>query len=207
MRARRGAVITGHIPPVLDEFRFKMEWLQPYADRYVGIVAAYHDVVGAQLFGHTHQNMLRAFPTLRRRDAQGPPLLVTAAVTPVYGNNPTWRALELEKRTGVVLDYGVHAADLDAASASAHAPLVWTERFRARERYAPHDVFSSDGLRAFAAALLVDDVRAHTRTLRQRNAIRDGGAGNAGPPPRSGPPPPRAERMAPSPRAPRGLAR
>jgi sphingomyelin phosphodiesterase acid-like 3 len=156
-RAQRGAVISGHIPPTVDQFTFQMEWLQPYADRYVGIIAAFHDVVGAQLFGHTHQNMLRAFPPLRRPGMQGAPLLVTAAVTPIYGNNPTWRSLEVAPRSGAVLDYSVYAADLDAASASAKA-LTWTERFRASERYAPYDVLSSDGLRSFAAALLVDDV-------------------------------------------------
>jgi sphingomyelin phosphodiesterase acid-like 3 len=164
-RQRRPALLTGHIPPTVDQYSFKMEWLQAYADSYVRVVSRYTDVVRAQLFGHTHQNMLRAFPSLpldpssaaaRTSASEGPPLFVSAAVSPVYGNNPPWTELILDPNSGDVSELIVHAAQLNCTSAS--DPPEWKAIYDARGRYSPHDVFSSAGLRAFAAALMEDDV-------------------------------------------------
>ena len=157
--ARRARVlIVGHIPPCVDQYSFQMEWLQPYADTYVTIVARHADVVSAQLFGHAHQNMLRAFPPVRGTAAEagdGPPLHVSAAISPIYHNNPTYRLLSLSPSSGALHDFTVFAAQLHAASGS--EPPEWAAAYSAHERYAPHDVLTSRGIRHFAVEMMTDD--------------------------------------------------
>lgn len=155
---RGGVIITGHIPPTIDQFSFSMEWLQPYADAYVRIVARHANVVSAQLFGHTHQNMVRAFPAVPDTAAaygDGPALLVSAAVSPIYGNNPTFSVLELKPSSAVLHDLTVHTVQLSATGPSLEPQ--WAPLYSARERYAPYDILTSKGLRAFAVALMSDD--------------------------------------------------
>ncbi|KAJ1633974.1 hypothetical protein T492DRAFT_977298 [Pavlovales sp. CCMP2436] len=146
-------IITGHVPPAIGAKEFKMEWIPAYADAFIGLVAAHADTVSLMLFAHTHQNMVLAFPPLAG-GKKGPPTLISAAVSPVYMNNPTWRALELDS-TGALLNYRVHAANLSATSATV-AP-VWKPLFDARSRYAPQDVTTSDGIRKFAVELKDND--------------------------------------------------
>lgn len=156
VRSSRGrAIIVGHIPPTIDQFSFTLEWTDRYARRYVEIVARFAEVVSAQLFGHTHQNMLRAFPRTEGGRADGPPLLVTAAVSPIYGNNPTWRSLDFGRASGLLRDFKVFYANLSAASASRRPR--WEPLFSAGVRYAPYDVLSSEGIRALACALMRND--------------------------------------------------
>lgn len=152
--ARSKAIIVGHIPPTVDQYSFKLEWMQEYALRYVAVVRRHASVVSLQLFGHTHQNMLRAFP---RGDGDGedggPPLLVTAAVTPIYNNNPTYQDIAFDARSRLPVDFTVYAANLSDASAE---ELDWLQLYSARQRY-PYNVLTSSGMRALAKAMMTND--------------------------------------------------
>jgi len=154
---RRGArgLITGHILPTVDQYTFRLEWEPHHAARYARVVSRFRQTVSAQLFGHAHQNMVRAFPVGEGGVDDGPPLFVAAAVSPVYNNNPTWWSLELDARTGKVEGATAHAASLAAAGPG--APPEWRPLYTLPERYAPHDARTSAGIRALAEAMMDDE--------------------------------------------------
>jgi len=103
------ALLTGHIPPTLDNFHFKPLWSENFAERYTRLAAAYDDVISGQLFAHTHCDTFRVLPSANVSH----PLFISSALSPVYENNPSFRVWKY--RGSELLDYTVHAADLDPA--------------------------------------------------------------------------------------------
>jgi len=83
----RRAIIVGHIPPVIDHYKFHSLWEASYARSYLEIVAQNADLIAGQLFAHMHTPMIRLLPS---QDG-ALPLFVAGAVSPVYENNPSFR--------------------------------------------------------------------------------------------------------------------
>lgn len=93
--AKRKVIIIGHIPPqvnvydVIKRGSFSSEsadmyWKPAYVQQYAAILNSYTDVVTLQIFGHTHMLSVFADPKL------GVPGIITPAVTPIYGNRPSY---------------------------------------------------------------------------------------------------------------------
>lgn len=98
--------IMGHIPPTIGSFRHTQFWHEIYIERYSQLIRGYKDVVVAQLFGHLHSDEFRILPGL-------PPLLIAPAITPIFGNNPSFRIVTFDRRTLTILDYETRFIDLE----------------------------------------------------------------------------------------------
>lgn len=178
-REGKTALVCGHIPPAVDHWSFRLEWEPVYAERYLRVLARHGSTVGAQLFGHVHQDLYRGWPRAppgaggegaEAWPSDGPPMLVTGALSPGFGNRPVYRALSLEEAPPAESggaepaepaewrprwrpsDFRVRAATLQPEVGPA-----WRELYAAQQRYAPFDVLTSAGLRRFAAALLSNE--------------------------------------------------
>jgi 3',5'-cyclic AMP phosphodiesterase CpdA len=81
------ALIVGHIPPVIDHFKFKSLWEASYARSYLEIVSQNADLIAGQLFAHLHTPLIRLLPF----QGGALPLFVAGGVSPIYENNPSFR--------------------------------------------------------------------------------------------------------------------
>lgn len=91
--------ITGHIPPTLGSYAHRQAWHDYRLDTYHSILSRYSDVISAQLFGHLHSDEFRVPST-----GSGVPLLISSSVTPVYRNNPSFRIVTYDRRSGTIID-------------------------------------------------------------------------------------------------------
>lgn len=110
--AGRSASLVMHIPPGIDTFSslrgtcpasVKSFWQDAYAARFLAVVGAYKDLLRGSYAGHTHMDDFRVAV-----DAKGAPFLatrITPAVSPIFGNNPTFTVLLYDKTDASVTDY------------------------------------------------------------------------------------------------------
>lgn len=133
--------IIGHIPPVVDSFNLEPMWQPQYVDRYQHIISSFSDVIAAQLFGHFHSEEFRADPGW-----SATPVLLTSAVSPVYGCNPSYRVVTFRRRDYALHDFCVHATPL----AQDRPALHWNISHCARSQYGLSDL----GVDAWRAAAL-----------------------------------------------------
>mmetsp|Transcript_90499 Transcript_90499/g.158170 ORF Transcript_90499/g.158170 Transcript_90499/m.158170 type:complete len:594 (-) Transcript_90499:129-1910(-) len=128
------AIIAGHIPPTIDQYSFEHMWSARFVDRYLKIVTRYAFVVAAQVFAHLHASTFRLLPSMQHEL----PLFVTSAVSPVYGNNPSFRVWRYEGC--YLMDYTDYSAELRHDGPQSH--LDFQAHSSARQLY---------GLRSLAA--------------------------------------------------------
>ncbi|OWY97830.1 Calcineurin-like phosphoesterase, partial [Phytophthora megakarya] len=99
------AYIAGHIPPIIDAQDGSPMWEASYIASYKNIVMQYADVIKAQIFGHMHSIEFR-LPLTSEMEAQDPdeviaadnsdqssqlvPLFMSAAISPIFYNNPAF---------------------------------------------------------------------------------------------------------------------
>lgn len=110
--AQRRVIILGHIAPTPDVYNIisrekfgavaeDMYWVPAFQERYSKLLLDSSDVVVLQIFGHAHLFSIQALPSV------GVPLVVVPAVSPVFGNSPSyfvasftdkWELLEMRQR-------------------------------------------------------------------------------------------------------------
>ncbi|KEG05883.1 beta-fructofuranosidase-like protein [Trypanosoma grayi] len=99
-KAGAKVIIMSHIPPyinvwgVLDardfhSIRKDMYWKPVYQQRFNNLMKEYSDTVRVQLYGHTHLFSFQVLPG-------GVPSFIIPAITPVYGNNPSYFISEFD---------------------------------------------------------------------------------------------------------------
>ena len=157
--------IFGHIPPTIGSYLKDYGdiakrgtgnfWREHWSKEYHEIVREYGDVVRVQLFGHLHSEEFRVFPEDSHAFGS-PPILLSPAVTPAYNNNPSFKILEYDSRSMVVMDYKVHAAPLPLGPSSNSSRLEWKELFSARDMYDVANLTTGQLLHA-AQRLVRDD--------------------------------------------------
>lgn len=103
------------------------------------ILASHASVVKAQLFGHIHSVEFRLSPwneqqrqlSLTRHrwnpSVELPPLFTSAAISPLFGNNPAFMMWDIHPTTYELMDFAVYSADL------AKPAVEWNLLFRATE--------------------------------------------------------------------------
>ena len=96
--------IIGHIPPGIETFGYTELWHPVYLARYLEIVQdqILGSVIAAQLFGHVHKDEFRILPN---PPPGAGPILLTASLSPVYYNNPSFKVVKYCKATGRLLDF------------------------------------------------------------------------------------------------------
>ena len=151
--------LVGHIPPIVDSYARKSDWVETYAATYTAIVRQYDDVVAAQLFGHLHADQFRVFPQARA------PILLNPAVSPIYGNAPSFRVMQFRNDTKELEDMCTYVLDLDGG--------VWSLEYCMRA-YTGVPSLSNAALRSLA-----DRMRTNASVLAQMLRIYNGNTANA----------------------------
>lgn len=119
-----------HIPPGVNVYNTvedsscpdlttQMFWKDDYAQRYLRITARHRNTIAGSFAGHTHQDEFRL--------ATGDFIHITPSVTPIFGNNPAFEIVEVE-RNGGITGYTAH-----------HLPnvtLPWSREYSFSEAYA-----------------------------------------------------------------------
>lgn len=143
------AYIAGHIPPIIDSQDGSPMWEASYINTYKQIVTQYADVVKAQIFGHTHSIEFR-LPLTTDMESQDPeevvttdsdtssnssqlaPLFMSAAISPIFYNNPAFLVWDFDATTYELLDFTVYGSNISGASAD---DLNWQQLFKASTAY------------------------------------------------------------------------
>ncbi|KAG3072557.1 hypothetical protein PI124_g21080 [Phytophthora idaei] len=141
------AYIAGHIPPIIDAQDGSPMWEASYIDSYKKIVTQYADVIKAQIFGHTHSIEFR-LPLTAEMESQDPddviagdnsdqslqlvPLFMSAAISPIFYNNPAFMVWDFDPSTYDLMDFTVYGTNL---SDDNQTPLDWMPLFKASTAY------------------------------------------------------------------------
>ncbi len=126
--------VLGHIPPGVDLYTTAKNVPNlceaGKADMFLGseklaeILAAYPDTVKLALFGHTHSDEMRLLLPEAGGGIgkQGVPLKVTASITAVNGNNPTFTLAQIDPAAATLADYTVVMASNQTGIETTWAP-------------------------------------------------------------------------------------
>jgi hypothetical protein len=123
-----------HIPPGIDGFatlrigscpdRIVPMWKQTYAEPFYALMRRYSETVVASFAGHIHMDDFRL---LGGKDKYYGFVLVTPALSPIYGQNPAFRTV-LSDASGGILDQTTYElANLLEAAERGAAPVWRTE--------------------------------------------------------------------------------
>jgi sphingomyelin phosphodiesterase acid-like 3 len=119
--------VLGHIPPGVDLYNTAVRQIdvcaqgQPVmflsSEKLAQTLAAYPGTVRLALFGHTHADEMRlllpepaAPSSTSASQPVGIPLKITASITPVNGNNPSFTLAQIDPATATLTDYSVIVA-------------------------------------------------------------------------------------------------
>jgi sphingomyelin phosphodiesterase acid-like 3 len=120
-----------HIPPGMDVYDSETYggkcphlttetfWKSEYQDQYLRITAAHRKTIAGSFAGHTHQDEFRI--------ATSDFIHITPSISPVFGNNPAFEIVEID-RTGNVIDY--------TAWHLPNVALPWTREYAFDDAYA-----------------------------------------------------------------------
>jgi len=149
-RGNSQAMIVGHVPPSMGSFRHTQLWKEKYINVYYEIIQEFDDVVAGQLFGHLHSDEFRvgvgksAIPS-----SLSTPLLLTGSLTPIHGNNPSFRKVfydggAADDNRFKLLDYESHRHSVSDSNAE-----DWSKLYTFSETYntATEDI-KTEGLSA-----------------------------------------------------------
>ncbi|EEY64161.1 sphingomyelinase phosphodiesterase, putative [Phytophthora infestans T30-4] len=122
------AYIVGHIPPIIDSYAGAPMWNETYIKTYKQIVSQYTDIIKAQFFGHVHSIEFRLplSSSLSTQFQQNGvtvddnyedssklvPLFMTAAISPLFFNNPAFMVWDFNSTTYDILDLTVYARSM-----------------------------------------------------------------------------------------------
>jgi sphingomyelin phosphodiesterase acid-like 3 len=111
-------IISGHIPPGVDPYSLNPFWFENYTNLYISYTAMiYPDIIAGQIFGHLHKDDFRFFygDSNNQSVQYASSILLTASVTPVYKNNPSFRLVYVNDETRSFADYKQWYLDLAIA--------------------------------------------------------------------------------------------
>jgi hypothetical protein len=160
-----------HIPPGIDGYATLRQgacagtmipmWDQAYAGAFLALMKRYADTVTVSFAGHTHMDDFRLIA-----DAEGRYgfILITPAVSPIFGQNPAFRTLAYDA-AGEILDQTTYdLTNLPQATTAAGGvpPEWWTEYTFTRQWSLPRvDLPSLDRLYALITDAPVERERWH----------------------------------------------
>ena len=140
-----------HIPPGIDVFdteeyggacpnmQSQTFWKSEYQQKYLKIVAAHRRTIIGSFAGHTHQDEFRF--------AGGHFIHITPSITPIFGNDPAFEIVDVN-RAGGIRDYTAH-----------HLPnvtLPWSREYSFDDAYAKR-AYDDKTLTELEAAIASDE--------------------------------------------------
>jgi sphingomyelin phosphodiesterase acid-like 3 len=115
-------------------------------------LAQFADIVKLALFGHTHMDEIRVYPSAAQGTVAGAivPGKLVPSITPVNGNNPAFTVAQVDAGTATLMDYTVYSA-----SNKTGVDTVWSEEYRYSTTYSLPD-FSGASAAKLSASFLAD---------------------------------------------------
>lgn len=151
------AYVVGHIPPIIDSYSGAQMWEASYIASYKAIVGQFADVIKAQFFAHVHSIEFRVpLPAEQQAQEQAEgaelvPLFMSAAISPIFDNNPAFMVWDFDAATYEVLDFTVYGTNISSDSQE----LDWHELFKASTEYGVTSLRTSE-LNSFVARAASD---------------------------------------------------
>jgi len=161
------AIIVGHIPPAIGNFRHTQLWRDGYIQSYYDIVKEFDNVIIAQLFGHLHSDEFRiglvdegTNPTANFTmiPSMNTPILFGPSITPLHGNDPSLRLVKYDKGGAGsgpnggkyrLLDYESHRLSIGASDKH------WSRLYTFSEAY---PMLKEDGLSSEVFRTIVESM-------------------------------------------------
>ncbi|EGZ29958.1 hypothetical protein PHYSODRAFT_473346 [Phytophthora sojae] len=149
-RSDKFGYIVGHIPPIIDSFSGAQMWEASYIATYKAIVSEFTDIIKAQFFAHVHSIEFRvplSSEQQAQEEAEGAelvPLFMSAAISPIYDNNPAFMVWDFDPATYELLDFTVYGTNISSDSQE----LDWQPLFTASTEYGVDSLRTSE-LNAF----------------------------------------------------------
>jgi len=117
---KRRVWIVGHIPPGIETFGYTELWRPQYVMKYLNIVQDVDlgHVIAAQLFGHVHKDEFRLLPN---PPPGAGPIILSASISPVYYNNPSFKLVQYNRTSGQIMNFKAVYASMEVGG----QPLQW----------------------------------------------------------------------------------
>ncbi len=139
-RQKKRVWLLMHVPPGLDSYAEEKAsgrshtaelWTKEFTARFRKLTDGYRDTLRISFAGHTHMDDFRV-----DRAEDTPVLLhkISPAVSPIFGNNPSFQVFQRDDRTGVISNWQTHFIRLSAASTK-QMHLTWGIEYDARTTY------------------------------------------------------------------------
>jgi sphingomyelin phosphodiesterase acid-like 3 len=113
------AVRAGHCPEA-----FVPLWKEAYAEPFDALMRRYAGTIAATFAGHLHMDDFRLIPT---GDGSAAFVLITPAVSPIFGQNPAFRTVSFDKAGGLLDGTTYDLANLTTAGAG--TPAAWQAEY------------------------------------------------------------------------------
>jgi sphingomyelin phosphodiesterase acid-like 3 len=148
-------ILVMHIPPGMDAYASARTgsgkpvtqfWQDRYFIQFLELMQSYGDMVQIALAGHTHMDDFRVLSS----SGSTPPVVfrITPAISPIFGNNPSFSVLHYSVSTGAVSDIATYYLDLVKGGDNPQ----WTLEYSFSAAYG-YDAFTAVNLKTLAAAI------------------------------------------------------
>jgi sphingomyelin phosphodiesterase acid-like 3 len=156
--------VMSHIPPGVDLYGSAKKLLvgmgctrNPtmflHSEKLAEVLTSSPGIVTLALFGHTHSDEMRLLePEASGASARdGVPLKITASITPINGNNPSFTLARVDPATSTLMDYTV----VMASNAAGNASTTWTPEYTYSTTY-HQPAFNAASLNTLIAGFQAD---------------------------------------------------
>ncbi|CAE7191583.1 sgmD [Symbiodinium natans] len=149
VQQQRRVWIVGHIPPGIETFGFTELWRPVYVAKYLEIVQdpVLGPAIAAQLFGHLHKDEFRVLPN---PPPGAGPIILSASISPVYYNNPSFKIVQYNRTSGKLVNFKMVYSEITADG----KPLQWGFGYDLLQTYPE---FQGSGLSMDAVMNLTDE--------------------------------------------------
>jgi sphingomyelin phosphodiesterase acid-like 3 len=131
-RAGAKVWLVYHIPPGANAYAtfrrgqcpdaFVPLWKQAYAEPFTALMRRYSGTIVAAFAGHLHMDDFRLIPG---DDGPGGFVLITPAVSPIFGQNPAFRMVSFDEAGGLLDETTYDLTNLLEATVKPGTPAAW----------------------------------------------------------------------------------
>jgi sphingomyelin phosphodiesterase acid-like 3 len=124
-----------HIPPGADAYAtfrsgqcpdaFAPLWKRRYAEAFAALMRRYAGTIAAAFAGHLHMDDFRLF----RGGGPGGFVLITPAISPIFDQNPAFRAVSFDEAGGLLDETTYDLTNLTEATAKPGTPAAWKAEY------------------------------------------------------------------------------
>lgn len=138
LRNNQKVWISYHIPPGVDIFgtihgqgdcrqKIVKSWKVNYNDAFVKIIRRYSSIITSGFAGHFHRDDFRIFS---KYDNPNSYILIAPSISPVYGNNPSYRIFFYNRSDYTLINYISYAMNL-----STERDPYWNQEYNFANTY------------------------------------------------------------------------